>query len=263
MLAAIVTALALCIGALLFLRTRRAPEGGLDLALPEGLTDRDFQNRPRGDAVPRVVGSDDEGEPEEDENADLPAGRAGRQQRRKNDKARAREERRAEEEARLEALHRKRDADNARRDEEDRKEAEAERAEEEALRKLREERIRKANEEYAQWSGQIEVQEVGEAPAASEEAARLRVAVKDAVTRDKVTVLDTLSRSLDTPVAKIVSCVEELISRDEVPGVFDDRGKFIRITPDEFNAVAKFVRQRGRVSLAELVRECGRLISME
>lgn len=45
-------------------------------------------------------------------------------------------------------------------------------------------------------------------------------------------------------------------------GVIDDRGKFIYIPMEELQAVAKFIRQRGRVSLAELVENSNSLISL-
>lgn len=45
-------------------------------------------------------------------------------------------------------------------------------------------------------------------------------------------------------------------------GVIDDRGKFIYITPEELNAVADFIRQRGRVSIAELARASNTLINL-
>ncbi|VDO74882.1 unnamed protein product [Onchocerca flexuosa] len=43
----------------------------------------------------------------------------------------------------------------------------------------------------------------------------------------------------------------------------DDRGKFIYITSDELQAVAKFINQRGRVSKAELIEYSNKLIVLE
>lgn len=45
-------------------------------------------------------------------------------------------------------------------------------------------------------------------------------------------------------------------------GVIDDRGKFIYISQEELDAVAKFVKQRGRVSLTELAENSNRLITL-
>uniref|UniRef100_A0A672LA85 DDRGK domain-containing protein 1-like n=1 Tax=Sinocyclocheilus grahami TaxID=75366 RepID=A0A672LA85_SINGR len=44
--------------------------------------------------------------------------------------------------------------------------------------------------------------------------------------------------------------------------VIDDRGKFIFITPEELNAVAQFVKKRGRVSISELVQASNTLINL-
>ena len=45
-------------------------------------------------------------------------------------------------------------------------------------------------------------------------------------------------------------------------GVVDDRGKFIYITQDELDAVARFIRQHGRVSIRDLAEASSRLINL-
>lgn len=45
-------------------------------------------------------------------------------------------------------------------------------------------------------------------------------------------------------------------------GVIDDRGKFIYISQAEMEAVAKFIRQRGRVSLTDLAENSNQLIHL-
>jgi len=46
-------------------------------------------------------------------------------------------------------------------------------------------------------------------------------------------------------------------------GVIDDRGKFIYISREEMDAVAKFIRQRGRVSLTDLAESANQLIHLD
>lgn len=46
-------------------------------------------------------------------------------------------------------------------------------------------------------------------------------------------------------------------------GVIDDRGKFIYITPEEMAAVAQYIKQRGRVSIAELAQASNSLINLQ
>lgn len=68
----------------------------------------------------------------------------------------------------------------------------------------------------------------------------------------------------------VADCVQEAIARvqslqenGELSGVVDDRGKFIYISDQELQAVADFIKQRGRVSIAELVSSSNRLINLQ
>ncbi|CAL8292944.1 unnamed protein product [Arctogadus glacialis] len=45
-------------------------------------------------------------------------------------------------------------------------------------------------------------------------------------------------------------------------GVIDDRGKFISISLEELSAVARFIQQRGRISIAELAQASNSLINL-
>lgn len=42
----------------------------------------------------------------------------------------------------------------------------------------------------------------------------------------------------------------------------DDRGKFIYISEDELSKFAKFIKQRGRVSIVELVENSNQVINI-
>lgn len=44
--------------------------------------------------------------------------------------------------------------------------------------------------------------------------------------------------------------------------MIDDRGKFIYISMEEYEAVAKFIKQRGRVSITELAESSNQLINL-
>ena len=48
-----------------------------------------------------------------------------------------------------------------------------------------------------------------------------------------------------------------------VSGVVDDRGKFIYISQEELEAVAKFIKQRGRVSISDISDSSNSLINLE
>ena len=45
-----------------------------------------------------------------------------------------------------------------------------------------------------------------------------------------------------------------------ITGLFDDRGKYIYLTRDEMERVAKAIRQRGRISFADLSKISNELI---
>ena len=57
--------------------------------------------------------------------------------------------------------------------------------------------------------------------------------------------------------------VNKLQESGELTGVIDDRGKFIFIAEEEQKAVATFIRQRGRVSIAELASASNSLINLQ
>ena len=56
--------------------------------------------------------------------------------------------------------------------------------------------------------------------------------------------------------------VKTLMEEGRLSGVMDDRGKFIHITKEEYESVAKFIKQRGRISIGELVESSNRLIRL-
>ena len=45
-------------------------------------------------------------------------------------------------------------------------------------------------------------------------------------------------------------------------GITDDRGKFIHISEQEFEAVARYIKSKGRVNKADLLLECNKLVRM-
>jgi len=74
--------------------------------------------------------------------------------------------------------------------------------------------------------------------------------MEDLASRFKLKTQDTIDR------------VQELLAQEWLVGVIDDRGKFIYITKEELESVANFIKQRGRVSIAELVDCSNTLINL-
>ena len=60
-----------------------------------------------------------------------------------------------------------------------------------------------------------------------------------------------------------ISRIQSLQESGALTGVIDDRGKFIFISSEELGAVAAFIRQRGRVSIAELVSSSNTLVNLQ
>ena len=52
------------------------------------------------------------------------------------------------------------------------------------------------------------------------------------------------------------------VSNSYYPGVIDDRGKFIYISREELEAVAKYIKQQGRVSITDLAASSNKLIKL-
>ena len=61
----------------------------------------------------------------------------------------------------------------------------------------------------------------------------------------------------------VIQRVQDLQAEGCLTGVIDDRGKFIYITVEELEAVARYIRQNGRVSISDLAASSNRLISLE
>jgi hypothetical protein len=55
----------------------------------------------------------------------------------------------------------------------------------------------------------------------------------------------------------VVDRIQALEAAGALTGVMDERGKFIAISGEEMAAVAAFLRQRGRVAIAELAARSG------
>lgn len=145
------------------------------------------------------------------------------------------------------------------------KQAEKERTEqlraEEAERKAREEKEKREYEEYLKMKEAFSIEEEGYEEESKNEENLLQEFI-EYIKRNKVVVLEDLAAHFGLKTASAVERIQELQANGNLTGVIDDRGKFIYISADELQAVAKFVRQRGRVSIIELVENSNNLISL-
>ncbi|XP_026827771.1 DDRGK domain-containing protein 1 isoform X2 [Ooceraea biroi] len=146
------------------------------------------------------------------------------------------------------------------------KQAEKERAEElraeEAEKRAREEKEQREHEEYLKMKEAFSIEEEGYDEENKEYEEDLLQEFLKYIKQNKVLVLEDLAAHFGLKTASVVERIQELQANGNLTGVIDDRGKFIYISKDELHAVAKFVRQRGRVSITELAENSNSLINL-
>ncbi|NXK85655.1 DDRGK protein, partial [Formicarius rufipectus] len=192
------------------------------------------------------------------------SGKIGAKKQRKLEEKQARKAQREAEEAEREErrkLESKREEE--RRKEEERIRLEEERQEEEK-RKAKEEEEKREYEEYLKLKESFVVEEEGVEESMTEEQSRsFLLEFLDYVKKTKVIQLEDLASHLGLRTQDAINRIQALMADGTLTGVIDDRGKFIYVTPEEMMAVARYIRQRGRVSIAELARASNSLINLE
>lgn len=142
------------------------------------------------------------------------------------------------------------------------KEALEEKKKEEEERKAQEERERREHEEYLKMKAAFEIQEEGFDEEDEQEQQELLQNFIDHVKKEKIVVLEDLAAHFKLKAQAAIDRIIDLQKENRLSGVIDDRGKFIYISEDELKEVAKFIRQRGRVSISELAENSNRLINL-
>ncbi|KAL7287057.1 hypothetical protein TKK_0018681 [Trichogramma kaykai] len=166
------------------------------------------------------------------------------------------EERQREERKKREEQQQKiRDEEIARQNEEERKREEAEKA---AI----EEKERREHEEYLKMKEAFQVEEEGYEENDDEKETNLLKDFVDHIKRNKIVILEDLAQQFSLKTTKVIDRIKQMQADGILSGVIDDRGKFIYISQEELEAVAKFVKQRGRVSIQELAEHSNTLINL-
>ncbi|XP_077672160.1 DDRGK domain-containing protein 1 isoform X1 [Eretmochelys imbricata] len=192
------------------------------------------------------------------------SGKIGAKKQRKLEEKQARKAQREAEEAEREErkkLESKREEE--RRKEEERIRLEEERQEEEQ-KKAKEEEEQREHEEYLKLKESFVVEEEGVEEAMTEEESHsFLTEFINYIKNAKVVLLEDLASHLGLRTQDAIGRVQDLMADGILTGVIDDRGKFIYITPEEMTAVAQFIKQRGRVSIAELAQASNSLINLQ
>jgi len=126
----------------------------------------------------------------------------------------------------------------------------------------REEKERKEQEEYEALKAAFSVEGEGcDAEDEGDEENRLLKFV-NYIKETKVVLLEDLAAQFHLKTQEAIDRVTQLQEDGLLTGVIDDRGKFIYIRKEELEAVAKFIRQQGRVSISDLALNSNKLISL-
>ncbi|XP_053389196.1 DDRGK domain-containing protein 1-like [Mercenaria mercenaria] len=241
-------------------RAREAPPGGRAV-------------RRRGNRGTRMQIRDEDSDeeyvpdPEEDEDIFDDFGESektmgAKKLRKLQDKAEKRRQREIELQEREERKEREKKLEAQRKKEEEREKAEEEaRAEEERI--LKEEQEKREHEDYLKMKEMFSVEEEGESEQAGDLSSQsLLQEFINYIKEMKVVMLEDLAAHFKIKTQDCINRIQELQADGRLTGVVDDRGKFIYITVEELESVAKFIRQHGRVSIAELAESSNRLINL-
>lgn len=164
-------------------------------------------------------------------------------------------EEREERKQRQKLIDEQRQKEELKQQEEDRKREEEEKA-------LKEEQERKEYEEYLKLKASFDIEEEGFDQEENEGNENKLQEFIDYIKSQKVVLMEDLASRFKLKTQDAIDRVQELLAQEWLVGVIDDRGKFIYITKDELESVAQFIKQRGRVSIAELVDCSNSLINL-
>ena len=78
----------------------------------------------------------------------------------------------------------------------------------------------------------------------------------------QVVLLEDLAAQFKLKAQEAIDRVTQLQEDGLLTGVIDDRGKFIYISMEEMEAVAKFIKQQGRVSISDLAMNSNKLVTL-
>lgn len=183
----------------------------------------------------------------------------------KRAKLEAKAEKKAKREADLQEREDRKKKQDAEESERKAKEDHEKRQEQERLaleKKIEEEKAKKEHLEYIQLKETFGIEEEGYEETLEDEGTTLTQFIEH-IKENKVIVLDELALKFKLKTQIVIDRIQSLLEEGSLTGVIDDRGKFIYISQSELNAVASFIKKRGRVSLMELAEHSNNLIVLD
>lgn len=139
-------------------------------------------------------------------------------------------------------------------------EQEEEKRQEELILQAEKEKAQAEHEQYLKLKEAFSVEEEG-----FEEEDEDKNQLEDFVNyikENKVVILEDLATTFKLKAQAAIERIQDLQNNGSITGVIDDRGKFIYISEDELQQVAKFVKQRGRITITELAESSNKLINL-
>jgi len=268
----IVVALVLCLilALLTYFKQNQNVGGGDERRRPQEAVVRGGGGRRGGARMRRPVEREDSEEEEgQDEREELeeagikvPDGKIGKKKMEKlQAKADKKLQREAEQKEREENKKKREKMDEEEKQKRE-KEKEEERKIEEEERKIREEKERQEQEEYEKLKAAFSVEDEGcDADQDGDEDNKLLRFI-NYIKETKVVLLEDLAAQFHLKTQEAIDRVTQLQTDGLLTGVIDDRGKFIYISQEELEAVAKFIKQQGRVSITDLAMSSNKLITL-
>ncbi len=135
---------------------------------------------------------------------------------------------------------------------------------EEKLKSEEEEQKKTEAEEFNKWKDLFSVEEKGEDNDLGDDAA-VASKLEDFlvyVKRKKVVILEDLAQEFRMKSQDVINQLQKFELEGKITGVFDDRGKFIYVTMEEMERVAKYVEDHGRISVTSLAAASNKLIML-
>lgn len=243
---------------------QEAPRGGRAVPRPRDRLQRARQANAPVPPEQKLGGEDDEDEEEEDGDEDeLDANgnltKAALKRRRKLEQKRRVEDQKAGQTAKA-AKDAAREA--KRKEREDAREA-AEKAAADAAAARKEEKDKKEKEEFDQWKTMFSTETAGtEVAEDGKDEQGLLSEFIAFIKERKVVVLEDLATHFKLRSTDAIARVKTLEESGAITGVFDDRGKFIYLTQEELDGVANWMKEKGRMTIQEIVAECNKLINL-
>lgn len=121
----------------------------------------------------------------------------------------------------------------------------------------------KQEAEAAEWMGQISVEEQGQEAEEQQEGQGQLGAFVDFIKERKTVALEDLAAEFGLRVQDAITRVQSLEKMGHLSGVMDDRGKYIYISKQEMEAVAEYIKKRGRIAIGELASKSNMFIDLE